>query len=583
MRTAARWVAPLLIAAAIVYVLLLPRVDGATRRGGPAVVVVLMNGVSFEELMSAPAARALAATDGGGAALLVPQPPADDLGPQLRAAVRAEPGRQPRIVEYSQPPAEPAAEVSADLERAIEQAVRGAPPASTVILAGATPSTEMTRRGDGVLPIVVGELPLASGVPAPPPGSLTSDATRRAGIVSSLDVAPTVLLALGRRPPDGLPGAPIEAAASPAPTQLHRRYLAMRRMTVPVQTAAWIYAAIAASALVALLRRRGRASPDVLATCSWLGLSVGPLAAALFAAGHLPSLSYATAIPFVVATTVVGTVAVVPFARVGVLAPVGAMGAGLLTFIIVEALTGFSGALTPLLGGSQLDGGRFYGAPNVLEGLAVGAAIYVAVNMSTGPGVATIAGVALVLGLPQIGADVGGAVVAFSASGLWLAIRRRGRLDLPGLAQAAIVAVAGTALVLSVHRLWPGTPTHATAFVQAGGRDIAATLVARLAAGGRLIATNPFAAIPAVGVVVMAAASAWPPATFADAFAHVPRWRDASLVLSLAGVVALVGNDSGPAAAGLAFGLALGGTLYVSARVASGKMDDGERTTASVD
>jgi hypothetical protein len=43
-------------------------------------------------------------------------------------------------------------------------------------------------------------------------------------------------------------------------------------------------------------------------------------------------------------------------------------------------------------------------------------------------------------------------------------------------------------------------------------------------------------------------------------------------VTTLAGVVAYVVNDSGPAAAGLAFGLALGGTLGVSLLAAPEKM-----------
>jgi hypothetical protein len=583
-RTAARWAAPLLMAAAVAAALLRPPGDGAEGRpiSASAAVVVVLNGVSFEQLMSVPAARAVAG-GGGGAALLVPQAPAEDLGERLRAVAAGIPRDvRPRIVEYPEPQSESAGTPSFDLQEAIERAIRGEPRGSVVVVAGATPSAAMLRRGDGVLPIVLGPVSSAPGSPERSPRSLTSDATRRDGVVSTLDVPPTVLRALGGQPSD-LAGATIVPVASPAPAELHRRYLEMRRMTVPVQATAWIYVAAAAATLLALLRRRDRTRPAVLAASSWVGLSVAPLAVALFAAGHLASLSYATVIPFVVGTTIVGTAAAIPFARGGVLAPPAAVGAGVLAYLIAEAFAGFSAALTPLVGGSQLDGGRFYGAPNVLEGLAVGAAIYVAANTSTGPGAAVLAGVALLLGLPQLGADIGGAAVAFSAMGLWLAVRRRGGLDPAGLAQAAAVAVIGTALVLAVHRFWPGTPTHATAFVGSSSRDIAATVVARLAAGGRLIATNPFAALPAIGVVAMAAASAWPPRLFAAAFERVPRWRDASLVLSLAGVVALVGNDSGPAAAGFAFGLALGGTLYVSVRVASGKMDDDESAAAAVD
>jgi hypothetical protein len=55
-------------------------------------------------------------------------------------------------------------------------------------------------------------------------------------------------------------------------------------------------------------------------------------------------------------------------------------------------------------------------------------------------------------------------------------------------------------------------------------------------------------------------------------FDRWPSWRDAVLVTTLAGIVGYVVNDSGPAAAGLAFGLALGGTLGVSLLAAPEKM-----------
>ena len=317
--------------------------------------------------------------------------------------------------------------------------------------------------------------------------------------------------------------------------------------------------------------------PRIARRASWIGLSVAPLAVGLFAAGHLPTLSYATAVPFVVAVTAAGTLAVVALGRRGVLVPPAAIGAGVLAYLALEAATGFSGALTPLLGGSQLDGGRFYGMPNVLEGLAIGAALYLVATWAVGPALGLLVAVALFMGLPQIGADIGGALAGFTAAGLWLGIRRRGRLDLGALSLGALVGVAGTALILVLHR-W-GEPTHATAFARgrsSGG--LVATALDRLEVGIDLILRNPFAILPALGVIVLAIVALRPPGILRPAADRFPRWRDAILTLALAGVVALVGNDSGPAAAGLAFGLALGGLLYVSLRVAAlGVGEDGGR------
>jgi hypothetical protein len=216
--------------------------------------------------------------------------------------------------------------------------------------------------------------------------------------------------------------------------------------------------------------------------------------------------------------------------------------------------------------------------PNVLEGLAIGAALYLVATWALGPALVVLVAVALFMGLPQIGADLGGALAGFTAAGLWLGIRRRGRLDLGALSIGALVAIGGTALILLLHRYLPGAPTHATAFARGSSGGLVATAVDRLQVGVDLIRRSPFAILPALGVVVLALVALRPPVIVRPAADRFPRWRDAILTLALAGVVALVGNDSGPAAAGLAFGLALGGLLYVSLRVAARRVgEDGGR------
>ena len=54
-----------------------------------------------------------------------------------------------------------------------------------------------------------------------------------------------------------------------------------------------------------------------------------------------------------------------------------------------------------------------------------------------------------------------------------------------------------------------------------------------------------------------------PPATLRAAFSRYPAWRDALLVLVVGSMIAYVANDSGAAAAGWGFGLAVAGIFYV--------------------
>jgi hypothetical protein len=540
-----------------------------------AAFVFTIEGASFEQVMAVPAFRSLAAR--GGAALLVPQTPVP--GELDRAAMngvtRVDLGTVPRAC------------ARAFLLRAGVRVRSTASHDSTafVLVVGTRPSPAMVAAKDGVLPVVAAEgTPAQLFAPPATAHALTSDSTRRSGVVSSVDLRPTLAAQLGASPASiaASIGAPMRALDDPAPLTLHARYLDMRRMTVPIQSGALLYVAAAACALVVLLAMRRRVPTETLRRCAWLGITVPVLATALLAAGHLATLSYLTVVPFVVATTLAGTLAAMVLGRRGVLRPAAAIGGGVLAFFVVEAALGFSAALTPFLGGSQLDGGRFYGLPNVFEGLLVGCALYVAASWSRRAGVALLVATALFMGLPQIGADIGGALAGFAAAGVWLARRRR-RLDARAALEVAAVIVAGMSVVLAAHRYLAGTPTHATRFVEGDRAGAWATMGDRLHTAAELVARNPLALVPAFGIVAMVAVVARPPRPVRVALEAVPSWRDALLTLSIAGVVALAGNDTGPAAAGLAFGLALGGLLYVSLSMLSGKMTADEPVIAAVE
>ncbi|HET9250180.1 MAG TPA: hypothetical protein VFP13_09635, partial [Actinomycetota bacterium] len=410
-------------------------------------------------------------------------------------------------------------------------------------------------------------------------GSLTSDSTRRDGVVTGADVRATLIDYLGRAPlvsGDVPTGSPIEIIPGPPPFELHGRYLAQRRMYVPVGTAGAIYLAIAGLGGIAALALGDRIPRPVRRFFGWGCLSVAALATALLAAGHLPDLTYATVVPFVALVTVFGTLAFAPLERRDVLLIPAGIGIAVLAFFAVEAILTWTAALTPFVGGSELDGGRFYGLPNVFIGLLIGACLWIAQRLRTVAGFALLVGVALFAGLPYVGANLGGSISLFAAAGLWLAIRERERLGVwRGLGVFVGVTLLGTALILVAHAISP-FETHVTRFEeQAGGlAGVLEKVGDRLRVGFDLIARNPFALIPVVGLPIAIAAVLRPPAALRPSLERSPAWRDAILVTLLAGVVAYLVNDSGPAAAGFAFGLGLGGLLGVSLLSEAGKMGE---------
>jgi len=532
------------------------------------VFVFLVPGVSFEEMLGIPEVTALATN--GGAALMTLQ---NGLPTEGEAGIAA--GEQNVHFRWLDPTREGGLEGVASM---IVEMVTSVDDGSVLVLvASTTPSPEMIVAKDELHPLV-----LARGTSSDlfaergEEGSLTSDSTRRAGVVTDLDVIPTIADFLGVDPPADSNGSAIEIISGPPPFELHERYLAQRRSYVPIGTASGIYLAVAGLGAIALLALGSRAPSSLRRVFGWGCLSVAMLATALLAAGHLPELTYATVVPFVALVTVFGTLAFAPLERRDVLLVPAGIGIAVLAYFALEAILEWTAALTPFVGGSELDGGRFYGLPNVFIGLLIGSCLWIAQRLRTAAGVALLIAVALFAGLPYVGANLGGGVSLFAAAGLWLAVRERERLGLwKGLGVFVGVTLVGGASILLAHAISP-FETHVTRFEEEVGgiAGVFERFGDRLQVGFDLIAHNPFALIPVLGLPVAIAALLRPPAALRPSLQRSPAWRDAVLVTLLAGVVAYVVNDSGPAAAGLAFGLGLGGLLGVSLLSEAGKMGE---------
>ncbi|HKI29842.1 MAG TPA: hypothetical protein VKB32_10525 [Actinomycetota bacterium] len=549
------------LAAVLVSMIVLPAVAALAQEGDRRALVVEVPQASLEELMNVPEVQALARS--GGAGLLVPQLGRRNLvyGQSLPDEVGGS-----MILRIGLP----------DLGRWLDRLVpTSGGDEQLIIVAGVDPrSPAMRADKDGLFGIV-----MASGEPdllpaEGPPGSLTSDSTHRKGVVTDLDVAPTVLdfLDIGY----DVVGSPIEIIPGPPPFELHERYLAQRRMYVPIGTAGAIYLAIAGLGAIAMLALGSRIPRDVRRIFGWACLSVAALATSLLAAGHLLDLTYATVVPFVALVTVFGTLAFAPLEHRDVLLIPAGIGIAVLAYFAVEAILAWTATLTPFVGGSELDGGRFYGLPNAFIGLLIGASLWIAQRLRTLAGFGLLVAVALFAGLPYLGANLGGAVSLFAAAGLWLAIRERERLGVwKGIGVVVAVTVLGNAVILAAHAISP-FETHVSRFEEraTGLAGVLERIGDRFQVGFDLIAWNPFALIPVIGLPIAIAAVLRPPAALRPSLRRSPAWRDAILVTLLAGAVAYLANDSGPAAAGFAFGLGLGGLLGVSLLSEAGKMGE---------
>ena len=395
------------------------------------------------------------------------------------------------------------------------------------------------------------------------PRALISDSTRRAGVVADVDPAATVAEWIGL-PYDA--GAPIERTGEPAPLDLYERYLQQRRLAVPVAAAAWGLMLLFGLAGVLALAFRRRVPPRTLAITGALAGSLPWLALGLLLVGHLPSLTYATVVLSLLAVMVAG-VAFTRWVQLrrGIFLALAACGAVILVVLGIEAALGWPAAVTPLAGGGQLDGGRFFGMPNVEIGIVLGSAMFLAHRIRVGSGFLLLVASAFVCGSPWTGSNFGAAITLFAAAGMWLGIRRRRPWWIVALITGAITAI-GTAVVALMHRYLSDRSTHVTAFLEEtdGVMGAVERQLERLGVGFDLIADNPLALIPVVGTLALLVVVLRPPTAIAHSFDGHDAWRDAVLVILLGAIVAYLAEDTGAAAIGFAFGFALSGLIEVS-------------------
>jgi hypothetical protein len=416
--------------------------------------------------------------------------------------------------------------------------------------------------------------------PALSSGVATSDSTRHAGLVAYQDVRPTLTGSTA-----GTEGAPIRSLPRSDPLgfvgHLDRQVAALvsvRGLAVVLYAVLGSFA-MAACLAVLLLALPGARRP------AWADSAAGSLRPA---ARALVVASLATPSGYLLASAVaptsgsawllLGIAATVALAlAAGALSRRSAGGWGgwvapallgaLVTGLVVADLLIGGGALSrPLLGNSAFDGERFYGLGNGYFAHALaGIFLLVAFRPMRARTVALLlVGLAVVDGLPSLGADVGGALTAMlSAAAAWALLGRARPSPAMVLWLAAAAVLAVVVVVVGVALLF-GETTHGIRLVQGLGSDPGAALRTvghQLSGNFGLLASNFWAWWGPLLVVCAGLFSLRPPAPLAG----VPDWVRRVVGVGAGGSALLILlNDTGVTAAA-GSGLALVLTLAWSA------------------
>jgi len=446
-------------------------------------------------------------------------------------------------------------------------------------------------RGGGTVLVVGLESPPGRAQTAPllvlggASGVATSDSTRRRGLVAMEDVRPTLAQAAsgtasGTEGTEGTEGSPVRVVAAADPPGAVGRL--DRQVSALVAARSWavvLYAVVGTASLAATLLALLVARGSGRGAGGWARLARTLLLTSVaMPSGYL--LASAVAPASWVAWLLLGLGLGAALALAAWLAARGSgrgparswpapalLGALLAGLIVLDLLVGGAALSRPLLGNSAFDGERFYGLGNGYFAYAL-AGIFLVLAFRPLPAraaAALLAGLAVVDGLPSLGADVGGALTSMlTAAAAWLLLGRAR----PGLARTLglLAAAAGAAAVVAIGAgLVLGEPTHGSRIArELLGRDSGSALRAvghQLSGNFGLLAGNFWAWWGPLLVGFAGLASVRPPALLAGVPAEV---RQVTGVGAVGSFLLILLNDTGvTAAAGI--GLALVAALAWSA------------------
>ncbi|WP_412740804.1 hypothetical protein [Krasilnikovia sp. MM14-A1259] len=476
-------------------------------------------------------------------------------------------------------------------DAALAAVVAARPERSLVVVAGVS-DTDTTSR----LHVAIVEGPGWAG------GWLTSAGTGRDGYLKLVDLAPTVLSALGRPQPaklftgrsvSSVPGRPAELAAA-----VGGAHDADRRAGAQASVAGTFFTVLAVAQLLLfalvvplLVRARRHAGPTGPAGVPrrWLAIAEPALIAAALA---IPAALLADAMPwwrtthpglvFGLLTLVlmaVGTAAVRVAPRYPrTLWPMGAAAAIGAAVVGADLLTGSRLQLNGVAGYSTVLGTRYAGVGSVGLGVFVAGALIVAGCAAQWVRrrpwrpvvVVLVGGVAVVMvGSPYLGADPVGAVAVTAGVCVAAAISSGGWLTFPRFAWAALAGLGVTIGFAVVDLRRPALEQGSLGrFLSALADGTGGPAVQRAAAAnGQTLLDSPLTLLAVVGVLMLAFCRYSPWGGLNRLFGLHPALRAAAAGTAVASLIAGALGGSALAVAGAAAAAAVPTAVLVTLRV----------------
>jgi len=439
-----------------------------------------------------------------------------------------------------------------------------------MIVCTPTPTRKMIADGDLLTPLII------TGAGFEPGSHLSSPTTRREGLVSNFDIAPTIIEFLGLKAPAEMEGRKL---SSTGPGKNLESLVVLRDRAVAsfqsrrIMVRIFIIYAIVILVLYLLfvlvredLVRRYQFSWSLvimLALAAPLAYLILPVfrvsqlyAQILIAVGLALLLSIAALVICRRKGETVGG-----FGGAGTLRPLLYMSGATLFLVLLDPILGSPLMTFSPFGSDVILGDRYYGIGNLYMGVAVGAALlFAGLVLQVFPAVFdkpwkrySLAGAvflltALILGYPRLGANVGGLITAVVASLVMLMKLEGKRIGWKKVAVLVLVLVAVVGILLVVDLVLPGPSSHAgralTKIKGEGFSGVASTIGRKIAASWTL-ATNSIWRILFLLAIVAGVLLQWRFKLFRRVLEALPHLYASLAGMAVGTVIALLFNDSG--------------------------------------
>ena len=445
-------------------------------------------------------------------------------------------------------------EALARADELLDRLAAAVPPGTLTVVVSVTPPADEWR----LAPVVVSGAGVVTGY-------LHSPSTRRLGLVTLTDVAPTVLHALGAPLPDALTGRPLRYHPTDAavPDRLERLVRLdedgawRERVWLPVTTAfivaqvgLWFLTGYVVATGVPWVRRR------------WLRLAALAVAAFPLAALVLRALPFVPGMGdagvAVLVAVDLAVVAIASRARRRTLSPLAWILGATVALLVADVATGARLQLAGILGYAPQTASRWFGLGNTAFGTLAGASLLLAgIHLAHAPRrrealvtvAALVAVVIFVDGAPFLGADVGGAVTLAPVGGLALFVLAGRRLTWRRVAVAGAAGAGLLAVLTAVDLLRPPEArTHlgrlASETMRSGDGSLLATLARRAEVTIAVVGDSFWTAVtPVIAVLVLVALlrAPWARAVVAPGTPV----RAGVLAAVAAGLIGMAVNDAG--------------------------------------